>query len=614
MSKVKIKTDIEGQKNRKYNFYDMTTLSFFRPQVVRAIEFQPGVNMNLANKDLLLLKPMVVPIKGNMKLKHFFYFVPFRQVQRSWNSFINGELHYYENSASIPTQTRMLSLKDLYDIFTYNAGGIGTNEYAYEANTAEQNDSNWKPDFRIWDTTHSIGVVQMWKWRFTKKGRWLFSLLHTLGYIVPFGIDRTKLTTYKSALPLLCLAKMYLDHMKNTAYNNYVKYNSVEIIINRNADNNQNLDIQDVTDIVEMLYNVNYDTDLWVSVFDNPVGPNGGNNYITNQYRIDDNTVNLADSHKSTVVQDTNGTPRIIRADNNNENATSLSKYMINALQRLSDFMHRHQIVGHDKLNAYLAQFGVSLSDEQLNVSKYLGKSEQEIVVDQIFSTSDTASANLGAFAGRGYAVNQGGTKLSTNEFGMFFDIALIVPKIGYYQGEKRHISHINRLDFWNPTFDGMGNAAVSQSEILVSLGLTPNATTLVNTDNFNQVFGFLPRYYEYKEYLSDLGGDFLCNSTKNEMSAWHLFREFEESDFYTWSGGIPSGFDVKHNFNFTEAFDRERYERGFYQNLVDNFILITNHEMDVTSSVKDLYDYYDYDSIGKEFVVDMSGTNKITK
>lgn len=607
MSKVRVKTDIEGAKNRDYRFHDMSTLSFFRPQVIRAIEFQPGVSMQMTNRDLLYLKPMVVPIKGNMKLKHFYYFVPFRQVMRSWNSYINGELHYYENSAAIPTQVRLLNIGHLVQMFTYQPQN---NDLIYEATTGEQSDSTWKADFTILDNTHSIGITQWWKYRFTKKGRWLNSLLHTLGYELPFGIDVAKINTWKSALPLLCLAKLYLDHMKNTAYNNYVKYNSVEVILNRNADNNQNLDIQDIGEILDMLYNVNYDNDLFVSAFDNPVGPNGGAGYITNSYSITDNTVDQNNTY-SIVSQQTNGTP-IIKDSANATTPASLSKYIINALQRLSDFMHRHQIVGHDKLNAYLAQFGVALADEQLNISKYLGKSEQEIVVDQIFSTSDTAGANLGSFAGRGYAVNNSSTKLQTNEFGIFFDIALIVPKIGYYQGEKRMVSHINRLDFYNNTFDGMGNTIVPQSEVYISKGWLNGGTNniAVNFNNYNKGFGFLPRYYEYKEFLSDLSGDFLCNSMKNELSAWHLFREFEDADFI----GANNSFEVKHNFNFTEALDRERYERGFYQNKQDNFILITNHEMSVTSSAKDLYDFYDYDSIGKEFEVDLSGTNKITK
>lgn len=605
--KTKIKTDIGNKKTLTHRFYHVTTTDYYKPYISKFIEIVPDSEQKIKLQDFVRVKPMVVPIMGSAKIRHMLYFVPMRLIQKSFISFDTGELHHFENSVAIPFKVRTFKMSDLKKVFLESEDprnepfisrvSTGRSDFLhYQLNQGSTTDYDYQ------------------SYVYTTTGRKLVNILNQLGYRIDWmntndGYD-------VSALPLLAYSKIYLDHMRNTAYNNLVDFNNVEIIINRNSASDQDLSAADLLSIFKMLYYINYDADIFVSAFDNPAGPNSP--YINNRYKINDITIN--DTYQSEVNVGNNGTPQLMGLNTNNHelNATPyrISQYILTSLHKLSDFMARHQITGHDKLNNYLAQFGVAPTAEQLNMVKFLGKCESPINFDDIFSTADTNGAILGQFAGRGWARNNGEFINKTNERGYLVDIAVIIPKVAYAQGMQRHVFHINRLDFWNPTFDALGNTPVQSLEVFVPqrTGLSVGQFhDIIN--GYNKVFGFLPKDYEYKEIRSDLSGEFLLDSMRTEMDSWHLFRMFEFDDFFERLPQNQAVYEVKHGFRFTEAnFDRDQYDRAFQTSKNDNFIVITNYELEYTSNMKALYDTYDYESVGKEIEVELAGSNQVTK
>lgn len=606
--KTKIKTDIGNKKTLTHRFYHITTTDYYKPYISKFIEVVPDSEQKIKLQDFVRVKPLIVPIMGSAKIRHMLYFVPMRLIQKSFTSFDTGELHHYENTVSIPTKVRTFKMSDLKKVFLQNQGPRNE-QYVAIVTSGSYDFLNYQLN------QGSTTEYDYQSYVYTKTGRKLVNILNQLGYRIDWMNTNDDYNV--SALPLLAYAKVYIDHMRNTAYNNLVDFNEVEIIINRNLSSNQDLSDTDLQSILKMLYYINYDADIFVSAFDNPAGPNSP--YVTNQYKIDDITYPTTQMHSGVEQSTTNGTPVIVGFQNGNTSGNyvrSLSQYVLTALRKLSNFMMRHQITGHDKLNNYLAQFGVAPTAEQLNMVKFLGKCEAPINFDDIFSTADTSGAMLGQFAGRGWARNSGEFINKTNERGYLIDIAVIIPKVAYAQGMQRHVFHINRLDFWNPTFDALGNTPVQSLEVFVPQTTRLNVGKYHDIINgYNKVFGFLPKDYEYKEIRSDLSGEFLLDSMRNEMDSWHLFRMFEFDDFFERLPQDQAIYEVKHGYRFTEAnFDSEQYDRAFITSKNDNFIVITNYELEYTSNMKDLYDTYDYESVGKEIEVELAGSNQVTK
>ena len=136
---------------------------------------------------------------------------------------------------------------------------------------------NWSPsdtskyDFLILEEDNQNHAYKM-----NSKARDCFKLLRSLGYGVYFrsfvpdlSQDRTQ-----SALPLLCVAKVYLDYFFPNQYSHTGYYINLDGIFNRQYV--YTLSSQDFASIMEVCRFVSYSDDYFVSAFDSPLGPSVG--------------------------------------------------------------------------------------------------------------------------------------------------------------------------------------------------------------------------------------------------------------------------------------------------------------------------------------------------
>ncbi len=170
------------------------------------------------------------------------------------------------------------------------------------------------------------------------------------------------------------------------------------------------------------------------------------------------------------------------------------------------------------------SQFNVS--DPQLLVlqrPEFLGGSSTHINVQQVPQTSDQLSGGPGAETPQGNLAAYGtGTMRSHGFVKSFTEHCLLIgiinvrASITYQQGLNRMWSRRTRFDYFLPALANLGEQAVLSKEIFLDGSAADE-----------DVFGYIPRFDEYRYYPSLITGEF--RSTHSEsLDVWHLAQEFE--------------------------------------------------------------------------------------
>lgn len=159
------------------------------------------------------------------------------------------------------------------------------------------------------------------------------------------------------------------------------------------------------------------------------------------------------------------------------------------------------------------AFFGTSPADSRLQRPEYLGGGKQPVYIQEVLQQSETATTALGTFAGK--ATSAGSSRIVTKEFkepGILMGILSVIPHTAYYQGLPKMWTKYDRFDHFTPQFEHIGEQPVLNKEIFLS----------GPTDINNSVFGYLPRYAEYKYSNDEIHGEF-----RDTLKYWTLARSF---------------------------------------------------------------------------------------
>ena len=576
LDKFKIRTAWEGRSHTKdLSCEHVTTSSFMRLQPVYYHNFVPKEKLSVDFRAFSRMASMPVPTFGRANLNIRAFFVPYRVIFPAWNDFITDAVHHFHDANEIPSTVPYFTNDSLVTL--YRQGGIAT----------EITDASVTADFVITQENQSPT-----RWKFTAHGRHIFKVMESLGYKCCFHQGET---SRFSALPLLAYAKIYADWYYPSAYVGSPVWLNISKHFTDNVSQKE-LDTTQLRELLDFSFAVNYDSDYFVSAFDEPVGPNVG---TASSFQILDpaSTDGALVSSYNEVDNYTANTPYA-----QNPAGGLLSQYAIEALHRLTDYMARHRLAGARSLDRYLARFGVHLSAEKLNRSVYLGSHKIPMMTGDVMSTSDTMGsdgAHIGDYAGKGFLVGDDGHfEFQSDEYGLFLICASIVPEIGYYQGIDRHVLNTTRLSFFTPEFDGMGTRAISKNEAYLSLGGSP-----ADVRNMSEIFGYTPQYSEYKCGRDWLTGDYRIlslNQSGDTAQAWHLFRDLSSKPSPVHSQSFVSGFDDRNQFNriFNNTADT-----------ADHFYLHYFFGVKSTAKMLPLYDEYDFhNDEGSDRVLDVSG------
>lgn len=214
----------------------------------------------------------------------------------------------------------------------------------------------------------------------------------------------------------------------------------------------------------------------------------------------------------NTSVLDPNGR---LRADLGSANPIT-----INALRQvilLQKWMEKNARGGARYVESILEHFRVRSSDARLQRPEYLGGGVSPLTVSEVLQTSATGASGtpLGAMAGHGYSVpGVHAFKKKFEEHGYVIGIVSVLPRTKYQEGSPAVWNRRSRFDYAWPTFAGLGEQAILKKE-LYAASADPEG-----------IFGYAPRYQEYRERESTVHGLF-----KTDLNYWTMARIFGASE-----------------------------------------------------------------------------------
>lgn len=182
------------------------------------------------------------------------------------------------------------------------------------------------------------------------------------------------------------------------------------------------------------------------------------------------------------------------------------------ALQRWLEKLAR----GGSRLSEMIrAVFGVTPKDASLQRPQYIGGSKAPVIISDIEQTSQEVTGGpspQGNLAGKGTAVVEGSSSGHfCDEHGVIITIMSIMPKPSYQQGiEKMFLKIGSNTEHYFPDFANIGEQEIYLKELYSY------------TAGGGDVFGYTPRYAEYKYRNSRVAGQF-----RTTLDFWHDGRIF---------------------------------------------------------------------------------------
>lgn len=191
--------------------------------------------------------------------------------------------------------------------------------------------------------------------------------------------------------------------------------------------------------------------------------------------------------------------------------ATSATINTLRQAFQVQRFMEKNARGGARYVESVLSHFGIRSSDARLQRPEFLGGGKSPIIVSEVIQTAESGTTPQGNMAGHGFSAQSSHEfNKSFEEHGYIIGILSIMPRTAYQQGVPRQWSRGSKLDFYWPEFAHLGEQAILNKEVYAQHA-SPTG-----------VFGYAPRYEEYRVRESQVCGDF-----RTTFNYWHMGRIF---------------------------------------------------------------------------------------
>lgn len=199
--------------------------------------------------------------------------------------------------------------------------------------------------------------------------------------------------------------------------------------------------------------------------------------------------------------------------------ATAATVNQLRTAITLQQLLERDARGGTRYIESNYSHFGVRSPDARLQRPEYIGGGSIPIIVNAVPQTSATGltggSAPLGQLGGTGYAIGTAGFSYAATEHGCIIVLAAARADLRYSQGIDRMWSKTTRYDFFLPVLDGLGEQSILNKEIYAD-----------GSANDNNVFGYTPRWSEYRHFPSRITG-IMRPTTASNIAYWHSGQRF---------------------------------------------------------------------------------------
>jgi hypothetical protein len=174
----------------------------------------------------------------------------------------------------------------------------------------------------------------------------------------------------------------------------------------------------------------------------------------------------------------------------------------LRAAEALQSFLEAELIGGTRYPELMKTMFDVSTDDRRMFRAEFLGSYSQNMSISEVLNTTGTATAAQGTMAGHGIAVakHPDGIHHTCKEHGWIVGILSVIPAQPiYYQGVRKEFLRFDRLDYLWPMLAQLGSQTIENQEVYYNEGASGNTG----------VFGYIPRYTEYRMTNGKVCGDF---------------------------------------------------------------------------------------------------------
>lgn len=160
----------------------------------------------------------------------------------------------------------------------------------------------------------------------------------------------------------------------------------------------------------------------------------------------------------------------------------------------------------------YLRYLGVKSSDARLQRPEYLGGGKTTLQFSEIVATAETGtSVDVGDLKGHGIgSVRSNRYRRFFEEHGLIMTVMFVRPKTMYVQGLPRLFQKRTPEEYWQKELQFIGDQTVYNKEVYAG------------DTGPGDVFGYQPRYEEYRHNISSVAGEF-----RSTLNYWHMARIF---------------------------------------------------------------------------------------
>lgn len=187
-------------------------------------------------------------------------------------------------------------------------------------------------------------------------------------------------------------------------------------------------------------------------------------------------------------------------------------------------FMERAARGGVRYVEGLKSFFNTAPTMDVLQLPIFIGGMKQNIIVNEVLQTSETATTPQGNIAGRGIsAAGDSIATFSAREHGFVMGICWIKPDLYYSsQGIHRELLRRSRYDYYWSMFAHLSERPIYKAEIFAS----PATMTPQQLGAGSQgVLGYTGIYNEYRSSHNSICGEF-----RDTFKYWHLARYFESA------------------------------------------------------------------------------------
>lgn len=179
---------------------------------------------------------------------------------------------------------------------------------------------------------------------------------------------------------------------------------------------------------------------------------------------------------------------------------------------RLQEFLERDARGGTRYAEKIFSHFNVRSSDSRLQRPEYITGVKAPIVVSSVASTAEAGALPQGNLSGEAVGVAYGNYgSYFCEEHGVIMGIMSVMPKPAYQQGIHKMWLKRDQFDYYWPEFAQIGEQEVKRRELFAFIGTAGD-----------DVFGYIPRYGEYKYMPNRVAGEF-----RTSLDFWHAGRIF---------------------------------------------------------------------------------------